>query len=84
MGADVFVSEATWQDGRELPFHMTARQAGEHAARAGARKLVLTHGKVDDRFGRSGVTRVRKHPAVGLRSVTKGNAGMRHRKRRHP
>jgi ribonuclease BN (tRNA processing enzyme) len=43
IGADVFVSEATWQDGRELPFHMTARQAGEFATRAGARKLVLTH-----------------------------------------
>lgn len=41
--ANVLVSEATWQDGRELPFHMTARQAGEHAAKAGAAKLVLTH-----------------------------------------
>lgn len=43
-GADVLVSEATWQDGDELlPFHLSARQAGEHAARAGAGRLVLTH-----------------------------------------
>jgi ribonuclease BN (tRNA processing enzyme) len=39
----VLVAEATWQDGRELPFHMTARQAGDHAARAKARTLVLAH-----------------------------------------
>ncbi len=43
-GADVLVSEATWQDDHELlPFHLSARQAGEHAARAGAGRLVLTH-----------------------------------------
>lgn len=43
-GADLFVSEATWQDGQELlPFHLSARQAGEHAGRAGVGLLVLTH-----------------------------------------
>jgi ribonuclease BN (tRNA processing enzyme) len=38
------MSEATWKhrDGL-LPFHMSARQAGEHAARAGANELILTH-----------------------------------------
>jgi ribonuclease BN (tRNA processing enzyme) len=43
-GADLFMSEATWRhrDGL-LPFHLSARQAGEHATRAGARALVLTH-----------------------------------------
>jgi ribonuclease BN (tRNA processing enzyme) len=42
--ADLFMSEATWQHGDGLlPFHMSARQAGEHAARAGASRLVLTH-----------------------------------------
>ncbi len=43
-GADVFLSEATWRHSDDLlPFHMSARQAGEHAARAGAGSLVLTH-----------------------------------------
>jgi ribonuclease BN (tRNA processing enzyme) len=41
---DVFLSEATWQDQANLlPFHLSARQAGEHAERAGARRLLLTH-----------------------------------------
>lgn len=39
--ADILLSEATWLAGRGLPFHLTARQAGEHAARAGASKLCL-------------------------------------------
>jgi len=42
--ADLLLSEATWQDGPNLlPFHLSARQAAEHATRAGARRLVLTH-----------------------------------------
>lgn len=43
--ADVLVCEATWSDTREgwPPIHLTATQAGEHAARAGADRLVLTH-----------------------------------------
>jgi ribonuclease BN (tRNA processing enzyme) len=42
--ADLFLCEATWKhDDGLLPFHMSARQAGEHAARAGADTLVLTH-----------------------------------------
>jgi len=43
-GADVLVSEATWQDHMDLlPFHMSARQAAEHATAAGAGGLILTH-----------------------------------------
>lgn len=44
-GADLLLSEATWQDDHEeaAPIHLTARQAGEIAARSGARALVLTH-----------------------------------------
>jgi ribonuclease BN (tRNA processing enzyme) len=43
-GADVLLSEATWQDRDDLlPFHMSSRQAALHARAAGARKLVLTH-----------------------------------------
>jgi ribonuclease BN (tRNA processing enzyme) len=43
-GADLLLSEATWQDHMpQLPFHMSARQAGEHAAAAGAGALLLTH-----------------------------------------
>ena len=42
--ADLFLCEATWEhDDGLLPFHMSARQAGEHAARAGADTLVITH-----------------------------------------
>jgi ribonuclease BN (tRNA processing enzyme) len=43
--ADLVVSEASWQGSREdpPPFHLTARQAGEHARRAGAARLLLTH-----------------------------------------
>ncbi|MCW2899676.1 MAG: fold metallo-hydrolase [Streptosporangiaceae bacterium] len=43
--ADVFLCESCWFEGPDLPedMHLTGRTAGEHAARAGARKLVLTH-----------------------------------------
>jgi ribonuclease BN (tRNA processing enzyme) len=42
--ADVLLSEATWQDSNDLlPFHLSARQAAEHAEAAGARTLLLTH-----------------------------------------
>jgi ribonuclease BN (tRNA processing enzyme) len=42
--ADVFLAEATWQDRDDLlPFHMSARQAADHARAAGVGKLVLTH-----------------------------------------
>ena len=42
--ADLFLCEATWKhDDGLLPFHMSAHQAGEHAARAGAGTLILTH-----------------------------------------
>jgi len=43
--ADVLLSEASFTDGPGLPadLHLTARQAGEHAARAGVGELVLTH-----------------------------------------
>ena len=44
-GADVLLSEASFIDGPDLPadLHLTARQAAEHAARAGVGELVLTH-----------------------------------------
>jgi len=44
-GVDVLLSEASFQDNQGDPpnLHLTARQAGEHAARAGAAQLVLTH-----------------------------------------
>jgi ribonuclease BN (tRNA processing enzyme) len=44
-GADVLLCEASFVDGPGLPanLHLTARQAGQQAARAGAGRLVLTH-----------------------------------------
>ena len=44
-GADVFLSEAAFLDRPGLPpdLHLTARQAGAYASRAGAGRLVLTH-----------------------------------------
>ncbi len=45
-GADLFVCEASWQDGESAisqPIHLTARQAGLAAAEAGVDRLVLTH-----------------------------------------
>jgi ribonuclease BN (tRNA processing enzyme) len=44
-GADVLICEASFVDADGLPtdVHLTARQAGEHAARAGAGELILTH-----------------------------------------
>jgi ribonuclease BN (tRNA processing enzyme) len=44
-GADVFLSEAAFLDGPDLPpnIHLTARQAGTYANRAAVGKLVLTH-----------------------------------------
>jgi ribonuclease BN (tRNA processing enzyme) len=43
--ADLFLAEATYQDATtpQYPFHLSARQAAEHAVEAGARALVLTH-----------------------------------------
>jgi ribonuclease BN (tRNA processing enzyme) len=43
---DLLVSEASWEDEDGIlreGQHLTARQAAEHAARAGAKRLVLTH-----------------------------------------
>jgi ribonuclease BN (tRNA processing enzyme) len=43
-GADLLLSEATWQDREDLlPFHLSARQAAIHAREAGVGGLVLTH-----------------------------------------
>jgi ribonuclease BN (tRNA processing enzyme) len=42
--ADLFLAEATWQDRDDLmPFHLSSRQAADHAREAGARSLILTH-----------------------------------------
>ena len=40
---DVFVCDAAAPDGAKMDGHLTPGLAGEHAARAGARQLVLTH-----------------------------------------
>ena len=44
-GAHLFVAEASWQEGtaERPPIHLTAREAGQAATRAGAGRLVLTH-----------------------------------------
>lgn len=44
-GADALLCEASFTEQEGLPadLHLTARQAAEHAARAGAGRLVLTH-----------------------------------------
>jgi ribonuclease BN (tRNA processing enzyme) len=44
-GCDLMLCEASFLEGPGLPdgVHLTGRQAGEHAARAGAQRLVLTH-----------------------------------------
>lgn len=44
-GAHLLLSEASFLDGPGLPpdLHLTAREAAEHAARAGAGRLMLTH-----------------------------------------
>ena len=44
-GADLFLCEATWAGdaARQKGLHCTGYQAGEMAARAGARRLVVTH-----------------------------------------
>jgi ribonuclease BN (tRNA processing enzyme) len=43
--ADLLLSEASFMDIDDNPpdLHLTARQAGEYATRAGVRQLVLTH-----------------------------------------
>ncbi len=42
--ADMLVAEATYQDASSQAFfHMSATQAAQHAAAAGAKRLVLTH-----------------------------------------
>ncbi|MGI8869183.1 MAG: MBL fold metallo-hydrolase [Mycobacteriales bacterium] len=44
-GSDLLLAEATFATGGDLPtdVHMTGREAGEHARRAKAGRLVLTH-----------------------------------------
>jgi ribonuclease BN (tRNA processing enzyme) len=44
-GADLMLCEASFAEAPDNPpdLHLTGRQAGEHATRAGARRLVLTH-----------------------------------------
>ncbi|MCU1591106.1 MAG: beta-lactamase domain protein [Frankiales bacterium] len=43
--ADLFLCEASWEDrpGNPPNVHLSGREAGEHATRAGARRLLLTH-----------------------------------------
>jgi ribonuclease BN (tRNA processing enzyme) len=43
-GVDTLLAESSLQESSDpYPFHMSARQAGEMAARAGAKSLLLTH-----------------------------------------
>jgi ribonuclease BN (tRNA processing enzyme) len=44
-GADLFICEASFLESDENPpdMHLTGKDAGDHAARAGADRLVLTH-----------------------------------------
>ncbi len=43
-GADVLLAEASYQKSSQIfPFHLSAKQAGEHATAAGVGHLVLTH-----------------------------------------
>lgn len=43
-GSDLLLCEATYQEGLQgAPVHLTARQAGDTARRAGVRDLVVTH-----------------------------------------
>ena len=44
-GTDLFLCEASWEhaDTNPVGLHLSGRQAGEHAAMAGAKKLLLTH-----------------------------------------
>ena len=44
-GADLMLCEASFVEAPDNPpdLHLTGRQAGQHAARAGVRRLVLTH-----------------------------------------
>jgi ribonuclease BN (tRNA processing enzyme) len=43
-GSDLLVCEATYQEGKVgAPVHLSAREAGETARRAGVRELALTH-----------------------------------------
>ncbi len=44
-GADLFLCEASWSDAVSNPpgIHLSGRQAGEHAQRAAAGRLLLTH-----------------------------------------
>lgn len=44
-GADLFLCEAAFVDGEPNPagHHLTGREAGEHAAAAGVRQLMVTH-----------------------------------------
>ena len=43
-GADLFLCEASYQNGQELTyFHLSAAQAAEHAVKADVGRLVLTH-----------------------------------------
>jgi ribonuclease BN (tRNA processing enzyme) len=45
LGSDLFLCEATWATGPDYPpdLHMTAQQAGAHAATAGVGRLLLVH-----------------------------------------
>jgi ribonuclease BN (tRNA processing enzyme) len=42
-GCDLLVAECSLPDAMALDIHLTPRQAGALAARAGAKQLVLTH-----------------------------------------
>ncbi len=56
-GADLFLCEASYLETCDNPpdLHLTGKEAGEHATRAGARRLLLTH--LVQAWGNEAVTR---------------------------
>lgn len=68
--SDVFLCEASWPEEGTFPpgLHLTGREAGEHAARAGAGRLLVTH--VPPWVDRDGVLAAARTAYPGAELVT--------------